>query len=202
MALKGISGTLASADLLEDLAAESLPHGPAARRRSRRPARVLGPASSARHVCDALVLPLLAAVDLDAHVVSDAAAVVLLSIRAGGRRMAHGAVSGWDGDLQRLRERSVRERRASSARWWIGVNGPALRVVDATRAYSRRCIDVDLAIAETDDRALAALHAMFGAGGADALRRSRRAGPRHPIGTAPRSARRCRRASRRRCRGS
>jgi hypothetical protein len=161
VALKGLSGTLASADLLEQIAAGARPAGPvravitAAR-------RTLGPASAARHVLNGLVAPLLAALDLEARLVSDAAAAILISVRAGGREVAWGAVGGWNADLRRLRAASMRERHASAARWWIGFNGPLLRVMDVTRAYARRSIDVDLEVIETDDRAVAVLQAILG----------------------------------------
>jgi len=163
MALKGISGALASADLLEEIAQRPLP---TARLRSALAGarRMLGPASSARHVFDALVVPVLAALDLDPCVVSDAAALIVLSIRARGREVASASIGGWNADLRRLRESSVRGRAIAAARWWLGFNGPALRLLDATRAYTRRSIDIDLEAVEMDDRGLAALHAILGGG--------------------------------------
>jgi N-6 DNA Methylase/Eco57I restriction-modification methylase len=163
VALKGISGTLVSADLLEDAARGSSSIG---RLRAAIAAarQTLGPASSARHICDGLVLPLFAALDLDVRVVSDGAASMRLSIRAAGREVASGAVGGWNADLHRLREAAMRAAPASRARWWIGANGPSLRIVDGARAYSRRCIDIDVEMAAADDAALGALQAIFTAG--------------------------------------
>ena len=93
---------------------------------------------------------------------SDAAALILIAIRAGGREIASAAIGGWNADLRRLRESTVRARRTSAARWWLGFNGPALRLLDATRAYTRRSIDIDLEAVEMDDRALAAMQAILG----------------------------------------
>jgi len=167
VALKGISGTLAAADLLEELARRPCP---TARLRAALGSvrRSLGPASSARHVFNALVEPLLTALELEVSIDSDTASLLLISIRSGGRDAASGAIGGWNADLRRLRDLSTRGRQ-TSPRWWIGANGPTLRVLDATRAYTRRSIDVDLETVEADDRALAALHAIFDGTAASSL---------------------------------
>ena len=167
MALTGVSGALASVDLLDDLAGR---HDGGTHLRGILAAgrRTLGPASSARHVYDALAGPLFAALDLEAAVVSDGMGVIVLSLSAAGHRVAVASVGGWNADLGRLRQ-SV-PRTVDAPRWWLGVNGPVLRIVDAARACSRRWLDADLEGVEHDDRALHVLHALFDRGGAASLR--------------------------------
>jgi hypothetical protein len=166
MALTGVSGALASVDLLDELAGG---HGGGAALRAVLSAarRTLGPASSARHVYDALAAPLLGALDLDAAVVSDGAGAIVVSVDAGGRRVATASIGGWNADLSRLRRSAARV--PDAPRWWLGANGPLLRILDAARACSRRWLDLDLESVEGDDRALRALHALFDRGGAPSL---------------------------------
>jgi hypothetical protein len=157
MALKGISGTLASYDLLE--AAASRAQGAGHVRAVLRGARaVLGPASGARQIVDVLVLPLLEALGVTAAVERDEGESLALSLAVDGRAAASLSAGGWNHDLRRLR------RGAAMHRWWIGTNGATLRVMDVTRAYTQRSLDFDLERIEDDDRALAVLAGVLSSG--------------------------------------
>ncbi|HVD91779.1 MAG TPA: hypothetical protein VNC21_05835, partial [Vicinamibacterales bacterium] len=70
MALKGISGSLASAELLETLASDDAQPGPL-RRVLAAARQALGPASPPRQIFDLLVCPLLRELALEAVVVRD-----------------------------------------------------------------------------------------------------------------------------------
>jgi hypothetical protein len=168
MALTSITGSLASADLLEALGLHS---GPTVGLRGLLAAarRTLGPASSARQILDVQVLPLAHAVGLDVAVTSTGAGSVLATIHSRGRGVASLSVAGWGGDLRRLRDHAARNAPAGSPRWWLGANGRLIRIMDVSRAYARRSIDIDLERLEEDDRGLRALERLLAPGDPPAL---------------------------------
>ena len=167
MALKGISGSLASLDLLEALSEQGDGPGtlPTVLREAR---RALGPASTARQVVDVLVVPLLRELGVDTAVLQDGRESLTLSLSSQGRVLASLSAGGWNADLRRLREATARTGPAGQ-RWWIGANGATLRVMDVSRAYSQRAIDFDLDRIEEDDRALRVLRRLLGGRPADPL---------------------------------
>jgi len=180
MALKGISGTLASADLLENLGER-----PEAIARARtliaRASLTLGPARSARHVFDLLLAPLLKEAGLQTTILQtdETIAVAVFGVEGGGPS-GIAAACRWGEDLRRIRERTARQ---GPVRWWIGCNGVTLRILDSSRAYARRAIDFDLERVADDDRAVAVLQALLtpGAGGLDTLERLLAESGRHRV---------------------
>ena len=167
MALKGISGSLASVDLLEALAEGSSQTG---RLRSVlvEARRTLGPSSAARQIADLVILPLTRELGVDAAVLGDDHGHVAMSLSVKGRILASASVGSWNADLRRLRQSAarladrVRQGSAHSlGRWWVGANGLTLRLMDVSRAYSHRAIDFDLTRIEEDDRALRVLQRLF-----------------------------------------
>jgi Eco57I restriction-modification methylase len=180
VALKGISGTLASIDLLEALIGQE-PGRMACPEPSRREAvplravltaarAALGPASSARQVADLLVVPLTRALGLEPNGLRDDGDSVSVSMPG---ILATFSVGGWNADLRRLRQAApfdgAQGRPGFSRRWWIGVNGATLRVMDVSRAYTKRSIDFDLERVEDDDRALGILGRLFDGAGMGSL---------------------------------
>ena len=160
MALTSITGSLASTDLLEALGAHGRPT--AALRALLGGARhTLGPASSARQILDVQVLPLAHALGLEVTVTSTGAGSVLAAIHARGRSLASLSVGGWGADLRRLRDRAAGHPAAGAPRWWLGANGKVIRIMDVTRAYARRSIDIDLERLEEDDRGLRVLERLL-----------------------------------------
>ncbi len=119
--------------------------------------RALGPTSTARQVVDVLVLPLTRELGLEPAVLRDEGESLSLSISAGGWVLALISAGGWNADLGRLRQATARV----AHRWWIGANGATLRVMDVSRAYSKRTIDFHLDCVEEDDRALRVLQRLF-----------------------------------------
>ena len=159
MALKGISGSLASLDLLERLSADA---GNAGGLRSvlAGARETLGPASTARQIVDLLVVPLFHELGLQAAVRRDAGDSLELSISTGGRALASLSAGGWNADLRRLRQAASPPDRGGR-QWWIGANGVNIRLMDVSRAYTQRTIDFDLDRIEEDDRALRVLQRLF-----------------------------------------
>jgi N-6 DNA Methylase/Eco57I restriction-modification methylase len=155
--MKGISGSLLSVDVLTTLTMEGKVRGTAARLRSSLAGafRLVGPASAARHVFDRLVLPLAQTLDLDVAIGRDTSPDVCGAVKKNGFPAAVLAVGGWGADLWRLaRLISTYE---GGVRWALLVNGPVLRVLDRSRVFARRMLDVDLERAEEDDETLTAL---------------------------------------------
>jgi hypothetical protein len=160
VALKGIAGSLTSGDLLDALPVTTT--GAAPLRKALSDARrFLGPASSARQVFDIQLIPLMRSLGLDIlDIVRSDPDEVIAILGRGSLRAATLAAGSWGSDLRRLRARGARTR-ASPARWWIGGNGTTVRVMDASRAYTRRFLDFDLQRLEADDRALAIARQLF-----------------------------------------
>jgi hypothetical protein len=167
VALRAIAGSLVSGELLDALAASD--RGASSLRRALDAARrVLGPASTARQIFDLQLVPVLRALELEARVVRSDAVEVMATAGRGTRVTAHLAAGSWGSDLRRLRTRSGRHAE-SPARWWIGGNGVTIRVVDGSRAYTRRSLDLDLLALADDDRALAVTRRLFDPDGAAPL---------------------------------
>ena len=151
MALKGIFGSLASVELLEALACSDARHTAGVRSALTEARRALGPASTARQIADVLVLPLMRELGMEAAVEADDGGSLRLRVSAGGCILAAVAVGDWNADFRRLR------RSSTPHRWWVGVNGATLRLLDVSRAYAQRAIDFDLGRIEDSDRALRVL---------------------------------------------
>jgi hypothetical protein len=155
--MRSVSGSLVSHELLATMAAGGA--GPL-RTILQRARGVLGPASSCRLVFDVLLLPLLSATGANAGVVHADSTFVGATFGSGGRPPAGIASAGaWGSDLARLRDRTA--RLGLPGRWWIGANGPTLRIMDVSRAYTRRTLDFDLQRAEDEDQSLSALRALL-----------------------------------------
>jgi len=155
MAVNAISGSLVSLDLLEAIGRSGVAGTGAMRGVITSAMARLGPASSARQVFDLLAAPALEHGGGAIAIVESTASAVTATIAAGGRPVATLAATGWNGDLRRLRHATAHAHAAP--RWWIGTNGAVIRVLDATRAYAHRAIDVDVERLTVDDIALAAI---------------------------------------------
>ncbi len=97
---------------------------------------------------------------IDTRIATDEQGHLLLSMSAAGGVLGDLSVGGWNADLRRLRTRAACARRPA-VRWWVGTNGATLRVMEVSRAFSRRAIDFDLERVEADDRALRVLRRLF-----------------------------------------
>ena len=150
--MKAISGSLFALDVLRAL--------PADRSRARavclliaRAFTAIGPASASRQIADHVVRPLADAVGLGAALVEDVGDYTVLASSD-----ATVVAGGWGADFRRLRERS---RHVSAQRWWIGINGQQMVLIDAGRAYARRSAVVDLELLQEDLDAAAALTSLL-----------------------------------------
>jgi len=152
--MKAISGSLFSLDVLRSLPADHS-RGRALCLLTGRALRAIGPASSSRLIVDEFARPFVESFGFALSPAEDAGEYVAL--RASGDAIV--VVGDWGADLRRLRERS---RGVSvAARWWIGVNGRQISIVDARRAHARRSSVVDVELLPEDLDAAAALTAIF-----------------------------------------
>jgi len=159
VALRGVSGSLVSKALLDEESTRAGASGEL-RRVIKAAAERLGPASASRHVFDALALPLLRHFGFEWSVASDSASAVVAVLNGHPTHTAIVAVTGWGADLRELRETTTRSCHMPH-RWWVGTNGRTLRVLDASRAYTRRALDFDVLLVGHDDTSLEALQRVF-----------------------------------------
>ena len=160
--LHGLSGSLLSRDALRVsipqllrglLGEETLEDG---RRRlrdwHRETAATLGPTASARTVFDRVAQPLTQVLGFDAAVHQRPGRAPHAVLSAGGRDAAVLLVTAWGGDATAAWREAVRHGIGHGVRWCLCVNGPALRIFDAVRVYSRRYAEFAFArtIAEDD----------------------------------------------------
>jgi hypothetical protein len=159
--MRSVSGSLVSQDLLATMAPG--PVGPL-RKVLQRAHQTLGPASSARLLFDVLLLPLLSESGATVGVAHADALFVAATFGGPGSRPAGVASSGaWGSDLARLRDRTA--RLCLPGGWWIGLNGQTLRIMEVSRAYTRRALDFDLQRIGDEDQALSALRALLACSG-------------------------------------
>ncbi|HWK11214.1 MAG TPA: N-6 DNA methylase [Vicinamibacterales bacterium] len=161
--MKAISGSLFSLEVLGDLAGDR-DRGGVLCRLAAHALAALGPASSPRHIADRLARPLATLACMDDSVVDDAGEFVVLR----GADDAVIVVGAWGADIRRLREQS-RPLTPRTARWWIGVNGRQLVVIDARTAYTRRSTVVDLELLGEDLDGAAAVAALLERSGSGRL---------------------------------
>jgi hypothetical protein len=149
--MRTFSGSLASLDLIDALARESTPP-PGLRAIVASASARLGPASGARQVFDLLAAPLAESAGATLTIVETSAALVAAVAPSEAWPAITVASTAWNGDLRRLRHATARLH--AGVRWWIGTNGVTVRILDVSRAYSHRAIDVDVEALAADDASL------------------------------------------------
>lgn len=153
--IPGIAGALLSHDALDGPIPSALRLIPQDRRAvdARRSIRAwhltaraeLGPTSTARTVFDRVASPLAAA--LGFHTALDGAdggRLLRAVLSTGGAAVATMLVTDWGCDAGTAWRDAVRYGIENVSRWCLCITGPALRVFDARRTYSRRFIEFDL----------------------------------------------------------
>jgi hypothetical protein len=151
--IPGLSGSLLSHEALSGAAGLSFVHDKqedaAAHRRLRawhsKVAREMGPASGARAVFDRVAAPLAAALGFRVTLAgSESGRLFHAVLEAGAVPAAVLLVTEWGREPAGAWRDAVRHGIARSVRWCFCLNGPALRVLDARRTYSRRFAEFDL----------------------------------------------------------
>jgi hypothetical protein len=170
--LPGISGSLiAPAFLAHTLAAEFRSSFDDTRRIRqvhrwwRRVARTLGPSASARLVADVGAVPLFEALG---HVIErlepHGQGLLGTLTRPGGNRLV-AAVYPWGVDIDAAWRETARAGRTTGAHWAVVYTGSTLRLLDATRTWSRRTLDFDLAQVLNHEASAVALLTLLDAAG-------------------------------------
>ena len=155
----GLSGHLLSASFLEGRIRAAAVDDSGTRRRfvaARRAAAFLGPASGLRALLDAGATPLMAALGFEPpQDVERLGAVLAATFVAGAGRIAL-VIAPWGEPLDPASHMGVRHAMLRSTRWCALFNGTHLRLVDATRPYSRRFVQFDLDSVADDEGGFAA----------------------------------------------
>jgi hypothetical protein len=158
--IAGLTGSLLSHDALsrspvanqEDVAADWRE----IRAWHARVAGEMGPAAGARAVLDRLAAPLLERLGFRVVPLGDRGGGWLhAQLETSGRAVGALVVTGWGRDPSSTWRETVRLGIGNTVRWCFCVTGPALRVVDANRTYSRRYAQFDLESTIQDPAAFA-----------------------------------------------
>ncbi len=167
--MNAFSGTLVSLDVLPRLMIRDPVRTAHLSRVLREGLERLGPASGARGIYDLLAQPLVAALGFDLRLDRDAGTDVVATLITGQHAAAILAIGGWGADLARLRTASVTLSAVGRHRWWIGLNGPRLRIVDLARVHAQRLVDLDVERLAIDGSSVAAVAALLAPGPAGGL---------------------------------
>lgn len=176
--IPALSGSLLSHDAVaEAVGASPVPESGSALRNIRRwhalVARDIGPASSARAVFDRVAVPLGASLGFQVRPVSsDSGQSLRAVLEARGSIAATMLVTAWGQDPAAAWREAVIHAIGMGVRWCLCINGPALRVYDAQRTYSRRFAHFDIEATLGDQSAFSALWWLLNAGafrGADSV---------------------------------
>jgi hypothetical protein len=155
----GLAGQLLSKSFLEGrIQAADAVDSRAWRRfvEARRLGDTLGPSSSLRAVLETAATPLVGVLGFEAPCDVERVDHVLISmVRAGAQNVAL-IVAPWGEPLDLLSRTGIRHAICRAARWCALFNGTHLRLVDATRPYSRRFVEFDLDLAADDEETFAA----------------------------------------------
>jgi hypothetical protein len=170
--IPGLNGSLLSEEALERVVPDRLRGmlDEFGRRRAQRQLRAwhlplrqrLGPACSPRTIFDRLAVPLfsqlgyhLVAMDVPRRAAMSAPEPVVARLDAGGATRAVLLVTGWGQDASSVWREAVRHGIALGRRWCFCLTGPAIRVFDAVRTYSRRFVEFDVAAVADNEKTFA-----------------------------------------------
>lgn len=168
--LPGIDGHLISSAFIEQQLPAILESADAGRARRelvawRGRCAMLGPSSTPRTILQSAA-PLLATLGFEpAGQIEPAEAAehaIAATLRAGAHAVAL-LVAPWGEARDPLWRLAVTQAARRSASWCLIFNGLHLRIVDASRLYARRQIEIDLDLAMDNPRAFAVLLQIFGA---------------------------------------
>jgi hypothetical protein len=157
--IAGLSGSLLSHDALEAAGWTHADDGAARlyrvlHRWHAAVSRSSGPTWTARHVFDGIAVPFLSALGFTVVPLCADSEQVQSLIHVDGP-VASLSVVGWGRDPSSAWREGVRAALAAGVRWAICLNGPAMRVFDASRSHSRRYFELDLARVADDPAASA-----------------------------------------------
>lgn len=121
----------------------------------------LGPTASARTVLDVVALPLAEHLGYEAILTNPVGIAPYVVLRTKGHDIAVLLVTPWGEDPDRVWRDGIKCGIAHDVRWCLCVNGPAVRVFDGRRAYSRRFVEFDLTTVFDDETSAAVFCALL-----------------------------------------
>jgi hypothetical protein len=131
--------------------------------------QLLGPTAGPRTVFDLVASPLVSTLGFTVLPVTAARSAgtetVDAELRCNERPLAVIVVCAWGRPPRTLWRHCIHRALAHAVRWAFCVNGPSICLFDAERAYSRRFLQFDLAVAAESDRGLTVLCGLLGAQG-------------------------------------
>ncbi len=169
--IAGLSGSLLSHDALAGAVRSAPPLDAADSHRQVRTwhaavVREMGPASSARAVFDRIAVRLCAALGFRVTPVAGASGRSLQAVLESGETVVASLLATeWGRDPAAAWRESVVHGIATGVRWCFCVTGPALRVFDARRTYSRRFAQFDLETVIGDPASFVVLYWLLSADG-------------------------------------
>jgi hypothetical protein len=116
----------------------------------------MGPTASQRAVLDVIAVPLATHLGFDVVVVSRKTRQPYALLRVADRDVAVLLASPWGDDAGSAWRVAIRYGIGHDVRWCLSVNGPAVRLLDAARTYSRRFAEFDLHVTFNDETTFAA----------------------------------------------
>ncbi len=169
--IQGLTGSLLSHDALSGARGPAEDSTAGAQRRLRAwhdvVAREMGPASSARAVFDRIAVPLCSALGFRIAATvgpSHTGRLFHAILEADGRPAAALLATEWGRDPSAAWRDGVRHGIGNGLRWCYCVSGPALRIFDARRTYSRRFAQFDLGSTVADASSFAVFWGLLHAG--------------------------------------
>ncbi|CAN5858744.1 hypothetical protein BH24ACI4_BH24ACI4_10730 [soil metagenome] len=154
--IAGLSGSLLSHDALSRLLRSADPtdlprEGTTEARRALRTWFLslrdrMGPSWGPRHVYDLVAEPLTRALGFTSIPLGATGTTLDAILHAGAHPAAVVIVTGWNEPADVVWRHAVHLGLAHEARWSLCMNGPALRVFDVHRAYTRRHIEFDIGV--------------------------------------------------------
>jgi hypothetical protein len=126
----------------------------------RRAQRVLGPASGTRAVLDIAALPLIELLGYEVLHLEPYANGFVGSLGQANTALAVLRTTTWSADAESAWRDVVRASRTAHAPWGLVCTGRHLRLVDATRTWSRRALEFDLESVVNDERSATVLWAL------------------------------------------
>ena len=117
---------------------------------------MLGPSSSLRAVLESGAIPLVRTLGFDPPQDVERLDTVLISTLRAGEEAVALIVAAWAEPLDLLSRTGVTQAAYRCARWCAIFNGTHLRLIDATRPYSRRYVQFDLDLVADDEETFAA----------------------------------------------
>jgi hypothetical protein len=162
--LPGISGSLLAGSFLDDILVGELAGRAEIRvtarqlvRWWRHVARRIGPVTSLRQIADMAAMPLCDVIGCRIQVLEPDRGLLVGAVLGPSGEPITLCVTPWGARLEGAWRIAVTAGRTTGSAWALIYSGNTLRIVDATRTWAHRAVELDLALALTDERSAGAM---------------------------------------------